>query len=242
MGALSVKSGETASRPDWRNKQVPTKVRVALWLLAEVGEGVKFSKQQLAEAFPGVAQVDRRMRDLRDHGWVIDTNRTNVSLKPHELLFCKSGEAVWDPSARSRLSRAITARERRYVFERDGQACVRCGRRAGEVRLTLEYLVPLARGGASGPENLVTTCMSCHGGSTVEPDEGDVWSRVQKLSPRDQARLLAWMAMERRPVSPVEQAWELYRRLPLERRSSVLARLGEVIHEEMHFLEEGVEP
>src|SRR4051794_13683960 len=74
-----------------------TKIRVALWLLSVVGEGHLFTKAQLRDAFPGVEQVDRRMRDLRPHGWQLLTNREDASLSPDELRFVKAGEEVWDP-------------------------------------------------------------------------------------------------------------------------------------------------
>lgn len=54
--------------PDWRTHQAGTRVRVALWLHSEVPVGSSFTKAQLRDAFPGVEQVDRRMRDLRASG------------------------------------------------------------------------------------------------------------------------------------------------------------------------------
>lgn len=54
--------------PDWRDEALGTRVRVALWLRDEVGEGRTFKKQALRSAIPGSEQVDRRMRDLRPSG------------------------------------------------------------------------------------------------------------------------------------------------------------------------------
>lgn len=53
---------------DWRNADLGTRVRVALWLRDEIGEGGTFSKAALRAAISGAEQVDRRMRDLRPHG------------------------------------------------------------------------------------------------------------------------------------------------------------------------------
>ncbi|MGW5116466.1 hypothetical protein ACWEQ8_13715 [Streptomyces noursei] len=86
--------------PDWTNAKMGTMVRAALWLVAEVGEGNVYTKDQLQAAFPGVAQVDRRVRDLRNHGWVIATNRDDVLLAPHETRFVRAGDPVWEPGVR----------------------------------------------------------------------------------------------------------------------------------------------
>ena len=55
--------------PRWDDANLGTMRRAALWLVEVVGEGNSFTKSQLREAFPEVAQIDRRMRDLRDFGW-----------------------------------------------------------------------------------------------------------------------------------------------------------------------------
>ncbi|MFE1559600.1 hypothetical protein ACFW6V_32010 [Streptomyces sp. NPDC058734] len=91
--------------PDWTNKKMGTKVRAALWLATEVGEGNVYTKDQLRAAFPEAAQVDRRVRELRDHGWVIDTNRDDVSLAQHEARFVQAGERLWEPGVRHMPSR-----------------------------------------------------------------------------------------------------------------------------------------
>lgn len=53
----------------------------------------------------------------------------------------------------------------RLVIERDGPACVWCGRRleAGLVRATTEHVVPRVKGGPSWLENEVAACSRCNG-------------------------------------------------------------------------------
>ncbi|NED80912.1 hypothetical protein G3I76_12555, partial [Streptomyces sp. SID11233] len=60
------------------------RVRVALWLVSVVGEGNPFTKTELRTAFPDESQIDRRLRDLRDWGWVIHNSRDDESLRPEE--------------------------------------------------------------------------------------------------------------------------------------------------------------
>lgn len=67
----------------------------------------------------------------------------------------------------------ISRTERRAVMERDGNACRYCGRavllrwpirgRPGRADdLTLDHVVPLARGGSSKRDNLVVACRACN--------------------------------------------------------------------------------
>jgi hypothetical protein len=50
------------------------------------------------------------------------------------------------------------------ILERDGDACVWCGRRfEGMVRPTTEHLVPRLKGGPSWLENEVAACRRCNG-------------------------------------------------------------------------------
>ncbi|WP_031075318.1 hypothetical protein [Streptomyces sp. NRRL WC-3742] len=92
-------------RPSWTDQKIGTMVRAALWLVDVVGEGNVFTRAQLRDAFPDVTQIERRVRDLRDAGWVIENSRTQVSLQPNEQLFVQAGDAVWDPAVRAARQR-----------------------------------------------------------------------------------------------------------------------------------------
>ncbi len=48
------------------------------------------------------------------------------------------------------------------LIERDGDACVWCGRRLWRRDLNLEHLCPHSRGGATGAENLLVACRRCN--------------------------------------------------------------------------------
>lgn len=86
--------------PDWTNPKMGTMVRAALWLVTQVGEGNVFTRRQLHAAFPDVTQIDRRVRDLRDHDWVLHTNREDPTISPGETRFVRAGAPVWVPGAR----------------------------------------------------------------------------------------------------------------------------------------------
>jgi hypothetical protein len=48
---------------------------------------------------------------------------------------------------------------RKYVFSRDGRACKHCGT---DKRLTLDHIIPVAKGGVDVFENLQVLCSSCN--------------------------------------------------------------------------------
>jgi hypothetical protein len=49
------------------------------------------------------------------------------------------------------------------IYLRDGLACVWCGAAAEDgAQLTLDHLMPHARGGSNAPRNLVTACHRCN--------------------------------------------------------------------------------
>jgi hypothetical protein len=237
-----VRPDASQERPDWRHEGLGTMIRAGLWLLSEVGEGNIFTKNQLREAFPGISQVDRRLRDLRDYGWVIDTDRSLARLGASEMLFIKAGEPVWEPRrSRSPLRRTLTPQIREKVLARDGFSCTNCGLSAVEgpieasVKAVLEmaYVIPLTAGGSSELDNLITLCANCHkilGLESVKlPDTDDVWNLMGDLSTQDRTRLLAWIAMDHRPPTPAEKAWSLYRRLRPDQRTALTHRLGQAV-------------
>lgn len=100
---------------------------VGLWLANQVGEGGVFTKQQLRTAIPDIEQADRRMRDLRNYGWEISTNRQDATLRPNELRLVQVGEPVWSESFRPRSSPRVTSKERVMAMSRANFRCEFCG-------------------------------------------------------------------------------------------------------------------
>src|SRR4051794_35501480 len=59
------------------------------------------------------------------------------------------------------------------LIERDGPACVWCGRELWRRDLTLEHVVPRSRGGHATPENAVVACRSCNRRRGSRPGDAD---------------------------------------------------------------------
>lgn len=56
----------------------------------------------------------------------------------------------------------IPSAVRQYVFERDSFQCRSCGQTGRETELTIDHIIPLARGGSNDLSNLHTLCRSCN--------------------------------------------------------------------------------
>ncbi|CAD5979414.1 HNH endonuclease [Planktothrix tepida] len=51
---------------------------------------------------------------------------------------------------------------RRYVFLRDNYQCKSCGKTENETQLTMDHIIPLAKGGSNDISNLQTLCSQCN--------------------------------------------------------------------------------
>lgn len=51
---------------------------------------------------------------------------------------------------------------RNYVFERDRYQCKSCGKTKLDTQLTIDHIIPLARGGQNDISNLQTLCLLCN--------------------------------------------------------------------------------
>ncbi|GAA1883738.1 hypothetical protein [Actinomadura bangladeshensis] len=222
--------------PAWSTSKAGGMVRAALWLVQEVGEGNTFTKGQLRDAFPGMAQIDRRVRDLRDYGWTILANTEDASLAAEEQRFVKAGVAVWDPKERRAAAprKTLSSKEIRAVQERDDFLCTVCGISGGE-----EYpddpnktaVLSVTRRATVLPDGreevlLLTECKRCRAGSSNARARADeVAADIRILDPADRRRLARWIDRNRRVSTPLDRVWSAYRRLPADARAEVLAEL-----------------
>jgi hypothetical protein len=223
--------------PVWNDPDLNagTMIRAGLWLLQEVGEGNAFTKEQLRKAFPGVSQIDRRVRDLRSWGWEILSNTEDASLLAEDQRFVRAGCAVWDPKERREYSagqgKAPTAKERQAAFARDDYQCTVCGIAGGEPYLEDSSQVAVlsaTRRETALPDGrtstlLVTECKRCRSGTPEDAtgSAAEVLSEIRALDGSEQRRISRWMERGRRGTTPLERAWNAYRRLPAEARDAV---------------------
>lgn len=210
-------------------------VRAAMWLVNDVGVGNVFTKEQLRQEFPGVSQIDRRIRDLRDYGWVIRSNTDDVTLRPEEQRLVTIGLAVWDPEERRKGGSALlSAKDRRAVFERDGFQCVICGIGGGEAYPDREYetavLLAVVLTDDRGDESLVTQCRRCKAGNGPKPEVNvrALVADIRALSAEDRMRLMRWATRGRRGPTPLDRTWTALRQLSRDTRDRVVAEVGDL--------------
>ncbi|MDF0552292.1 HNH endonuclease [Kamptonema sp. UHCC 0994] len=51
---------------------------------------------------------------------------------------------------------------KKYVFDRNKYQCQSCGKTFLETQLTIDHIIPLARGGTNDISNLHTLCFTCN--------------------------------------------------------------------------------
>ncbi|MEU1674983.1 HNH endonuclease signature motif containing protein [Streptomyces roseifaciens] len=209
--------------------------------LASVGEGEKFTKLELFANVPGVAQADRRMRDLRTMGWKIDNYKVNADLLPDEYLLVRIGIRIdLGESAPRTVRKNITGPKRRRVMERDGNTCQVCGIRAGadywdapdrNAVLSIGHIIPISAGGSDDDDNLRAECQRCNDESRNNtknpPKREQVAITVSSLKTRkDKQRLYSWMLAGRRTADDVDSAFIEWSRLSRIDRLEVMNELG----------------
>jgi hypothetical protein len=76
------------------------------------------------------------------------------------------------------------------LIERDGAACVWCGRELWRRDLTLEHVVPRSRGGHATPENALVACRPCNRRRGSKPVDAYVRDLVREGAAVDMPALL----------------------------------------------------
>ena len=87
--------------------------------------------------------------------------------------------------------RKLTARERFDVLRRCNFACYYCGLPAagGVVKLEIEHVIPVSRGGTNAQWNLVAACGPCNAGKSDLPIPQEIVQQIRRewvayVSPR----------------------------------------------------------
>lgn len=109
---------------------------------------------------------------------------------------------------------SIPQRLRFEVLRRDKHSCTYCGATPPHARLTVDHVMPVALGGKTSPENLVTACTDCNKGkASIAPDEAVVadvrsdalrWSTAMSVAAQLQRE--PW-EIQQRYVAEFEERW-----------------------------------
>jgi hypothetical protein len=225
--------------PSWRNEKLGSMVRGALWLESEVGEGNTFTKARLRADFPNLSQIDRRLRDLRNYGWMIHTSRDDPTLEQQEQRYVAKGAEVWIPGQAKtpKHKSSITAAQRAKVMRGDNFLCRSCGIASGEEygdgveqsQLNVARRKVVLPGGEIDYQ-MVTECRRCGagGGADREVDLEAMLELVEALAPMERRIFAGWIAADQRSLSPIDKVWGIYRTLPEQSRAAVAEALKDM--------------
>ena len=82
----------------------------------------------------------------------------------------------------SKKRKSIPKSVRFSVFSRDGFACRYCGATSEAVKLVLDHIEPVSKGGSDEPENLVTACEPCNAGKSDKPIDSTTVNEAHRLA------------------------------------------------------------
>jgi len=153
----------------WQKGGTTKKIASYLWFNVEIGSTFTMADVRKAVGIEEQTQSDRRLRELREQGWVITGYKDDSSLPMNTYRLEKRGQRIW---LGEKLDRdVISNRLRREVFNRDHNTCVICGIYAGDeypdllgqtARMTVGHRIPNQRLGEATLENLQTECSRCN--------------------------------------------------------------------------------
>jgi hypothetical protein len=67
------------------------------------------------------------------------------------------------PKLKEEIQRkSISMRLRFKIFKRDDFTCQYCGRKAPDVELQVDHIIPVSKGGTNDKNNLITSCQKCN--------------------------------------------------------------------------------
>ncbi len=221
----------TTSDSNSSDRRTATYREVGEWIKT-LGVGRTFTMLEAREVFPGVNQIDRRMRELRECGWKIKTNRQDKNLRPGQYRCDEFGDYNRQPGLSDRVRQAI--------IKRDHGQCQVCGILAGqsypdmpqrEAIMEVGHRKSKAQGGsATDPANLQAECDRCNGGARNTTghlvDVNQVEQEIENLGRKDKEKLLGWMQDGRRPMERLERLFAEYRALAPEVRDDITKALA----------------
>ncbi len=103
--------------------------------------------------------------------------------------------------------KAIPKKVRFEVFKRDRFTCTYCGRKAPDVVLEVDHIIPVAEGGKNDIMNLTTSCRDCNRGKgkrTLSDDSAIERQRVALEDAQDRREQMEMMLQWQRDLKDYE--------------------------------------
>ena len=226
----------------WWKANLGAAKRISAFLYFNRDVGDVFSMEELRVALGEEdapnrdEQLNRRLRNLREHEWVIDGYKDSSDLSPATYRLVAKGKRLW--LGEKVIRDTVSNKVRRQVFERDRDTCQICGVVAGEpyaddarmtARMTVGHRVPNQRLGRATLNNLQAECARCNEpirNLLPDPETLDnIMPAVSNLS-ADELRVLdEWLQAGRRTQPNVDVVYARIRRLGDSDRAQLTAHV-----------------
>lgn len=92
---------------------------------------------------------------------------------------------------------------RQAVFERDNFTCQYCGRYGRGVKLEIDHIIPVSKGGATDIRNLITACRECN---RAKRNRLLTVGELQEIADKINTLLEYLISLADRPSAPAEEA------------------------------------
>ena len=149
-----------ATAAHFRNLKGPTgrtvsaRERLLGYFQANIGRPL--TKEQLHYVSGSVHEHGRRIRELVELGWQIESSSLGAGLGPGDYVMV-SGDRLPQKARRY-------IKQRAELLDKAEYTCSGCGGQAPAVRLQVHHVVPVHLGGTNDDDNLVVLCIHCHAG------------------------------------------------------------------------------
>ena len=175
------------------------KAKIGEWWLSRIGQVV--STQELYHASGGIQSHTRRVRELREEGWPIQSHLDASDITPGHYRL--TGSPPQGPVPR--FTRRVSKRLRVIVLERNNSVCKLCGAtpdglddKGRPITMHVDHIDPKSGGGEATLENLRTLCRNCNEGAKhllSKPPESLLWlkGKVRATSASTQRAIYAFL-------------------------------------------------
>jgi 5-methylcytosine-specific restriction endonuclease McrA len=87
---------------------------------------------------------------------------SEIIRRTDDPLWFEKDETGMTKAVHRKVRMAISGVVQQRIWVRDGFQCLFCGRRMGEVQLTVDHFMPLELGGANNETNYISACRKCN--------------------------------------------------------------------------------
>jgi len=88
---------------------------------------------------------------------------SSLTHKKSHAIYCSKTCKSMDHNFKHRAkTRVTTISRRKEIYERDSRKCYICHKELALKEVELDHLIPVAKNGHSGPENLAVSCRFCN--------------------------------------------------------------------------------